>query len=127
MTTLMDVLRYECGMAGEEAADLIESQEKENAILLEERDAITKERDDLRAAANETTKYGKLKDCPFCGASWGPPQIDKAESGRMVMVCMNPHCGASTGWCDSEEEAVALWNKRPNVAANRTARSAGPG
>lgn len=54
----------------------------------------------------------EVKDCPFCGNSWGPPQIDKADGGRMVMTCMNPRCGASTGWCDSEEDAIKLWNTR---------------
>ena len=49
MTTLMDVLRIECGVAGEEAAELITSLEKQNDIIKDERDAITKERDELRS------------------------------------------------------------------------------
>ena len=58
-----------------------------------------------------------VEDCPFCASSWGPPQPEQhAASGRWSVGCMNAHCGANSGWCDTEAEAIALWNKRPNAA-----------
>jgi len=57
-----------------------------------------------------------IEDCPFCANSWGPPQPEQApDNGRWHVGCMNPHCGASSGFCDSENEAIEHWNKRPNV------------
>lgn len=60
-----------------------------------------------------------VEDCPFCASSWGPPQPEQhAASGRWSVGCMNAHCGANSGWCDTEAEAIALWNKRPNAIAH---------
>ncbi|MBQ0917502.1 ead/Ea22-like family protein [Hydrogenophaga aromaticivorans] len=66
---------------------------------------------------SETSKLQETKECPFCGNSWGQPQaeVDK-ESGRWTVGCMNPRCGASSGYCDTEDEAVNLWNTRAGEA-----------
>ena len=54
------------------------------------------------------------KECPFCGNSWGTPQTEQAHNGgRWQVACTNPRCGASSGWGDTEAEAIALWNTRP--------------
>jgi len=56
-----------------------------------------------------------IEDCPFCDNSWGTPQPEQAcNGGRWHVSCMNPHCGASSGFCDSEDEAISHWNKRNN-------------
>jgi len=58
----------------------------------------------------------KLKPCPFCGSSaseeWHMNSFWNEEFP--VVCCDNDQCGARTGYCDSEEEAVEVWNKRHN-------------
>lgn len=54
----------------------------------------------------------EIKDCPFCDNSWGAPQPEISDGKRFSFGCMNPHCGASAGWRDTESEALASWNKR---------------
>lgn len=70
----------------------------------------------------------KLKPCPFCGnrkaptimdqnqALWADPDYDGDLS---IVVCCATRkfgCGASTGFCDTSEQAVQAWNRR--TAAN---------
>lgn len=56
---------------------------------------------------------GELKQCPFCGNSWGPPRIERQPNeGRYSVYCMNSHCGASSGFANTLDAAVALWNQR---------------
>jgi hypothetical protein len=57
-------------------------------------------------------KFGNLDDCLACGNSWGPPQPEESEEGKIKYVCANAFCGASTGWCDTDKEAVNAWNYR---------------
>lgn len=58
----------------------------------------------------------KIVNCPFCANSWGSPRPEQhTNGGRWSVSCMNPQCGASSGFADTEEEAIALWNKRPSV------------
>ena len=76
---------------------------------------------EMRKLLQEPKKYEYkdgvwVKNCPFCANSWGPPQPEKhKDGGRWAVGCMNAHCGASSGFCDSKEEAITLWNKRANV------------
>lgn len=50
----------------------------------------------------------KLEHCPFCNGT----KIDLALIGdEFAMRCSN--CGASTGWYETETEAIAAWNRRP--------------
>ena len=71
---------------------------------------------EMRKILCEPPKYGKLKDCPFCGNSWGSPQIEQMKNGgRFFVSCMNPQCGGSSGFTDTKEEAVAIWNMRANA------------
>ena len=66
----------------------------------------------------------KLKPCPFCGnrkaptimdqnqALWADPDYDGDLS---IVVCCATRkfgCGASTGFCDTSEQAVQAWNRR---------------
>lgn len=49
-----------------------------------------------------------LKPCPFCG---GKGSLDHhADSHIYVIVCTE--CEAEGSWTDSEEKAIANWNKR---------------
>src|SRR5512135_1762359 len=57
-------------------------------------------------------KIMEIKECPFCGNSWGIPQTEQHNGGRWTVSCMNPHCGSSSGFSDTEQEAIACWNKR---------------
>lgn len=68
----------------------------------------------------------QLKPCPFCGNSESLTIIDAKE----IKTCPYPFgylaccsaksniseevrgCGAHTGWCNSEKEAVEKWNRR---------------
>ena len=54
----------------------------------------------------------EIKECPFCGNSWGTPQIERHKEGRFFVGCMNPRCGGSGGFCDTEDEAIEVWNTR---------------
>ena len=54
----------------------------------------------------------KLKPCPFCGGEVGLCIDDlDLEHLRYGVMCMDPDC-AILGWFESEDEAVASWNKR---------------
>lgn len=67
----------------------------------------------------------KLKPCPFCGsitaptvmnqneAQWLDNDIDEEDLGMVVCCATRKHgCGASTGFCDTAEQAAKAWNKR---------------
>ena len=56
----------------------------------------------------------KLLPCPFCGGEakfledvWGNDEY-------CYVICVNDNCNANTGRCDTEDEAIAKWNNRPN-------------
>jgi Lar family restriction alleviation protein len=58
----------------------------------------------------------KLKPCPFCGAEPRVRPVRNHSNGMRYasVVCWNDDCKVSvhaTG--DSEEEAIAAWNRRP--------------
>lgn len=65
-----------------------------------------------------------LKPCPFCGNKAAPQIMDQNQALwrdpdydgdlRIVVCCAarNGGCGASTGFCDNDDEAVAAWNRR---------------
>lgn len=61
----------------------------------------------------ENHKYGDLKDCPFCNNSFGRPVPEQCKPEGWIIVCANPRCGATSGLCDSEQDAISLWNQRP--------------
>ena len=48
----------------------------------------------------------ELKHCPFCG---GKSNIAK---GQIEFWAYCPHCGARTEFYETEQEAVAAWNRR---------------
>lgn len=74
--------------------------------------AIEEDLKKIRKATEEIIQILKpnLKDCPFCGNSY--IGIEKHIHGRLFAHCLNQSCGVSSGFCDSENEVVLLWNKR---------------
>lgn len=69
----------------------------------------------------------KLKPCPFCGDMYAPTVMNQNEAlwietdpdipecDLAIVVCCAVRkggCGASTGLCDTVEEAVEAWNIR---------------
>lgn len=65
----------------------------------------------------------ELKPCPFCGSTTAPTVMNQneaqwldndAENLSMVVCCAAKKfgCGASTGFCDTAEQAVEAWNTR---------------
>ena len=69
-------------------------------------------------------KHDPLKACPFCG---GTESVRLAAFegectncgygawGRIVVCAASPSCGgcgASTGYCESDAEAIDMWNTR---------------
>lgn len=57
-------------------------------------------------------KYDDLKDCPKCNNSLGKPLVEQHKEGRWFVSCANINCGCSTGFSDTEEEAIVDWNDR---------------
>jgi hypothetical protein len=65
----------------------------------------------------------ELNPCPFCGSTTAPTVMNQneaqwlyndAENLSMVVCCAAKKfgCGASTGFCDTAEQAVEAWNRR---------------
>lgn len=59
-----------------------------------------------------------LKKCPFCGskAVLRKRQPDHIMRGKIFVCC--EECKAKTGYYDTEEEAIKIWNKRANDIIN---------
>ena len=55
----------------------------------------------------------QLKPCPFCGSETAPTVVSIMEIEWRV-CCKSIHfgCGAYIAFHDSEQEAIAAWNKR---------------
>lgn len=66
-----------------------------------------------------------LAPCPFCNSDTAlhlvtPDELHECDSGNDsdVAVICDYHmrgCGATGGFRQTEEEAIALWNSRPNM------------
>ena len=65
----------------------------------------------------------KLKRCPFCNNGNISVVVDNAEYSlglvgetdvHFKVICSTTSygCGASSGWCNTEQEAVDAWNTR---------------
>lgn len=80
----------------------------------------------------------KLKSCPFCGSITAPTIMDQNEAMWIVpdpdydgdleiVVCCASRkggCGASTGLCDTAEQAIEAWNTRYTENPSRTSENA---
>lgn len=53
----------------------------------------------------------KLKACPFCGAD-ARVGCEKYYNPRVSRRIICTQCYSSSGWYDTEEEAIEAWNKR---------------
>ena len=53
-----------------------------------------------------------IKNCPFCGAKaiTRKRRPDHIMNGKSFVCCTE--CKAKTGYYNSEEEAIKVWNKR---------------
>jgi len=77
----------------------------------------------------------ELLPCPFCGSAEAPvvvpwSQADwvdrETDNGGFVVVCdagaylhSKPGgCGSTTGWSETEAEAIASWNRRARTPAS---------
>lgn len=58
----------------------------------------------------------KLKPCPFCGSTSVDVKDDYHPVPNYYAVCdyNKGGCGASSGYCRTEEEAIEAWNRRVN-------------
>lgn len=65
----------------------------------------------------------ELKPCPFCNnnnisvvvdnAAYSLGLIDKTDVHfNVICSTISCGCGASSGWCDTREEAINTWNRR---------------
>ena len=65
----------------------------------------------------------ELKPCPFCNNKKISVVVDSAEYSlglidetdvHFKVICSTTSCGcgASSGWCNTEQEAVESWNTR---------------
>lgn len=57
----------------------------------------------------------ELKPCPFCGSATAPAERNAYKSpDYQIVVCAasNGGCGASSGWHETEAEAIAAWSRR---------------
>ena len=63
----------------------------------------------------------KIKPCPFCGNVNSPRLMTRhGKDGwrnQYYILCDydDGGCGASSGWCHSQEEAIACWNCREEI------------
>ena len=76
-------------------------------------DAVTQEYIDI--VQKWSDEHPDIKPCPFCGKS-DTVEIE-CDSEHIYVFCntYNDGCGASSGYCNTEEEALELWNKRVDV------------
>ena len=52
----------------------------------------------------------EIKTCPFCGGEAELSEGDREYFEMHLIYCMK--CGVNTGNCNSEEEAIFIWNTR---------------
>jgi Lar family restriction alleviation protein len=57
----------------------------------------------------------KIKSCPFCGGKAKNGTEEYGNDYYKVVECKK--CGASSGWYDTDNEAIAAWNKRTKEKA----------
>ena len=57
----------------------------------------------------------EIKNCPFCGnkAILRKRRPDHIMNGKSFVCCVE--CKAKTGYYDTEEEAIKIWNRRANI------------
>lgn len=56
----------------------------------------------------------ELKPCPFCGGE--AKVVDQFYVSARYVIC--EHCGATSSWCLTNEQAVKSWNRRVDTNAN---------
>ena len=52
----------------------------------------------------------ELKPCPFCGDDGIEIHDGLGGDEQLAVICFM--CGSSGGYCDTEAEAIAAWNRR---------------
>ena len=55
----------------------------------------------------------ELKPCPFCGRKAGVSELTYPIK-HYVVICSNEKCYAQMGDFMSKEDAIEMWNTRPN-------------
>ena len=53
----------------------------------------------------------KMESCPFCGKTAGM-EFQVTDFGVKLWY-VSCSCGVNTIFCETEEQAAALWNRRP--------------
>ena len=111
-------------MPGINKDQLLRHIEKSDLTALEKRylEALVGA-EDCNKVDNKVQIVTELNPCPFCGSTTAPTVMNQneaqwldndAENLSMVVCCAAKKfgCGASTGFCDTAEQAVEAWNRR---------------
>jgi hypothetical protein len=78
------------------------------------------------------SRVAGLSNCPFCGrpaylndfADWHGCTCNTNPGFVVGCSAANGGCGASTGWCSTEAEAMNVWNRRvPEVTSCPTSQT----
>lgn len=54
----------------------------------------------------------ELKPCPFCGSEVWLEEWADGREGTFRVRCCDTRCDVQTPICDTEQQAIEIWNRR---------------